>query len=187
MDIILQSFPSGIFNDIPNVTLVIGLIISLIQCFFGYKIIRSWITIAGFLLGAISGYALVYSITANATYALIGCLIGAILLSVLAYKIYLVGVFLIAGFGTYYICISCLTVDSSLLQPISIVLAIVAAFFAIKYMRPAIIFVTAFQGALAAVEVLPVFIAFDQTIAFPVGIGLGLIGAVIQFITTKKE
>ncbi|MBP3665091.1 MAG: hypothetical protein J6J03_08025, partial [Tyzzerella sp.] len=61
MDNILQDILSSLgLTNIPNITLVISLIIAFVQCFFGYKIIRSWISILGFLLGAAGGYGLVF-------------------------------------------------------------------------------------------------------------------------------
>lgn len=188
MDSILNSlFSSDVFFDIPNITLVIGLIIALIQCFFGYKIIRSWIAIIGFLLGAVAGYGIVYMVTDELTYSLIGGLVGGILLAVLAYKVYLFGVFAIAGLGTYYLCVSCLTIDSNYLQLVSIAIAILVAILAVKYMRPAIIIITAFTGAFAILEALPAFLSFDLTMTLPYSAVLGLAGAAVQFATTKKE
>lgn len=187
MDNILQDILSSLgLTNIPNITLVISLIIAFVQCFFGYKIIRSWISILGFLLGAAGGYGLVFSLTNNSTYGLIGGIVCAVILSVLAYRVYLSLVFVVAGLATYYICISFLPIHATYIQVVAIMLAIIAAVLAMKYMRPAIICTTAFQGALAAAEILPVFIAFDSSYVKIAGIILGIAGVIVQFLTTKK-
>lgn len=184
MEHILKTiFSSNVFADISNIALLIGLVIALIQCFFGYKIIRSWIAIIGFLLGAVAGYGIVFSVTDELTYGLIAGVIGGILLGFLAYKVYLFGVFALALLGTYYLCTSFF----GSLHPLSFVIAILVAILAVKYMRPAIIFVTAFTGAFAALEAAPAFISYDVTLTIPIGVVIALIGAAVQFATTKKE
>lgn len=187
MDIVIQNIlsPFGITN-IPNITLFISLVLAIIQCFFGFKVIRFWISILGFLLGAAGGYGVVFSITGNATYGLLGGIICALLLSVLAYRVYLSAVFVIAGIGAYYICMTCLPIDSNFLQVVSLTIAIIIAVVAMKYMRPAIICITAFQGALTAAEILPTFLSVSRSYVQIIGIVLGLAGILVQFFTTKK-
>lgn len=177
------------FSDLTNIAFIVSLVISLIQCFFGYKIIRSWIGILGFILGAAGGYGIVHYITADTSYALIGGIIGGLLLAVLAYKVYLAGVFLIAGIGTYGLCTTQLTLNipAPYLQILSLILAVIVAVLAVKYMRPAIIIITAFLASFSVVNTLPAFITFDQTMAVPAAVGLGLAGSLVQFLTTKKK
>lgn len=172
---------------IPNIALFVGLVIALIQCFFGYKIIRSWISIIGFLIGAVLGYGIVYLIVAELLYSFIGGIIGGILFAILAYKVYLFGVFAIASLSTYYLCVTYLTLDMKYLQLLSILIAIAVAILAIKYMRPAIIVLTAFTGAFTAMETIPTFLplAYENILLYTAA--LGLAGTAVQFITTKKE
>lgn len=172
---------------IPNIALFVGLVIALIQCFFGYKIIRSWISIIGFLIGAVLGYSIVYLIVGEMLYSFLGGIVGGILFALLAYKVYLFGVFAIASLSTYYLCVTYLTMDIKYLQLVSVVIAIVVAILAVKYMRPAIIVLTAFAGAFTAMETLPTFLPMaSQNILLYTAI-LGLAGAAVQFLTTKKE
>lgn len=172
---------------IPNIALFVGLVIALIQCFFGYKIIRSWISILGFLIGAVLGYGILYLVTGEILYSFLGGIVGGILFAILAYKVYLFGVFAIASLSTYYLCVTYLTMDIQYLQLVSIVIAIVAAILAVKYMRPAIIVLTAFSGSFTAIETLPTFLPLDSSNLFFYTVLLGLAGTAVQFLTTKKE
>lgn len=172
---------------IPNIALFVGLVIALIQCFFGYKIIRSWISIIGFLIGAVLGYGIVYLIVGEMLYSFLSGIVGGILFAILAYKVYLFGVFAIASLSTYYLCVTYLTMDSKYLSLVSIVIAIVVAVLAVKYMRPAITILTAFTGALTAMETLPTFLPLASKNILLYTALLGLVGAVVQFLTTKKE
>lgn len=172
---------------IPNIALFVGLVIALIQCFFGYKIIRSWISIIGFLIGAVLGYGIIYLITGQMLYSFLGGIVGGILFAILAYKVYLFGIFAIASLSTYYLCVTYLTMDSKYLQLVSIAIAIVIAVLAVKYMRPAIILLTAFTGAITAMETLPTFLPLQATNTLLYVAVLGLAGTAVQFLTTKKE
>jgi hypothetical protein len=157
-------------------------------CFFGYKLLKLWIGLTGFLIGAIAGYGITWYFTENVAYSLIATLIGAILVAFLSYKIYLLGVFLLAGVGVYFLCTSYLPLTGALLPIASAAIGLIVAILAVHYMRPAIIVITGLQNGLLAVGALFHLVpTLDQALILPLGVGLGMIGAAFQFLTTKAK
>lgn len=177
-----------VLQTITTGALLIGLILALLGCFFGYKMLKFWISLAGFIIGAAAGYAITYQMTSNSTYALIGTLAGAILVSFLSYKIYLVGVFLLAGLGAYFVSASYLPLEGIPLTAAAVVIGLVVAILAVIYMRPAIIVITGLQnGILAAGALAELMPLSNQSMTIPLGVGLGMIGAAFQFMTTRSK
>lgn len=177
-----------ILHKITTGAFAVGLILALLGCFFGYKMLKFWISLAGLFIGAAAGYGITWYMTNNATYALIGTIAGAILLSILSYKIYLVGVFLLFGFGAYFLSLSYLPLDGLILTIAAVAIGLVVAILAVIYMRPAIIVITGLQNGLLAVGALAHLVSFpNQSLMIPVGVGLGMLGAAFQFMTTRTK
>jgi hypothetical protein len=177
-----------LFQKITTGFFVVGLILCLLGCFFGYKLLKLWIGLTGFLIGAIAGYGITWYFTENVTYSLIATLICAILIAFLSYKIYLLGVFLLAGVGVYFLCTSYLPLTGVLLPIASAAIGLIVAILAVHYMRPAIIVITGLQNGLLAVGALFHLVpTLDQALILPLGVGLGMIGAAFQFLTTKSK
>lgn len=186
MDLLFSLLPQELSSELGVFLTILTLLFYLGESLSGYKLIRSWISIIGFLIGAAVGFHLMPIFFEQHGYVLLGAILCGILLSILAYKIYLVGVFLIAGFGVCQIAMSCLPLTAELLFAASILLGLLAAYLAVKYMRPAIILITGFHGGIMAASLLPQFISLPAgwtPLAF--GLAIGVIGIVIQFITTK--
>lgn len=167
---------------------VIGLILALSGCFFGYRMLKFWISFSGFIVGASVGYILTNHLTENATYALVGMIAGALLLAVLAYKIYLMGVFFLCGAGGYFLAMSALPLKGTTLTAVSIALGIVIAILAVTYMRPAIITITGLGNGLAIAGILPKLVVFpNPSLILPLGVGIGMLGCAFQFMTTRSK
>lgn len=177
---VLQTITRGAF--------LIGLILALLGCFFGYKMLKFWISLAGFIIGAAAGYAITYQITNDSAYALIGTIVGGILLSFLSYKVYLVGVFLLAGFGAYFLSAAYLPLTGISLTAVSVIIGFIVAILAVIYMRPAIIVITGLQNGIVAAGILTQLVTFsNQSMTIPLGVGLGMIGSAFQFMTTRSR
>lgn len=187
MDLLLNLLPQGLTGGDGLLMTALTLIFYLVECGLGYKITRSSISVIGFLFGAVIGFKLVYAFSGNAGYALIGAIAVAILLSLLAYKVYLIGVFLVAAYGIFQISTTYLPLENELLLIISSVLAVIAGYLATKYMRTAIIGITAFHGGMMASTLIPRFFALPAGFtAFTLGLAVSAIGLIIQFFTSKK-
>ena len=97
----LEGFPGGpeaaaIASQIVVAVAVITLILSLLQCFFGYKMLRFWVALIGFVIGFAAGSGIIANIMevpSKVLIVLVGITAGA-LLGILAFKLYVVGVFI---------------------------------------------------------------------------------------------
>ena len=140
---------------------VIGLIIcfvGLLQCFLGYKLFRFWCGVVGLLIGTIFGFALAGSgiLSASPAEDIIGILL-VILLAItgafIAYRAYLVGVFLYAfavGFFTIFFVVA-LFVDSIILCAVAGAIAgIGAGVVAVMFRKIVIIISTSVSGGMTA-------------------------------------
>ncbi|HEX3022083.1 MAG TPA: DUF4203 domain-containing protein [Lachnospiraceae bacterium] len=84
-------------GPVKEITLGI-LAIGLIECFFGFKLLKFWIAVLGFILGgALFGVIGGYNGLGSGTIIL--SFVGAILCAFISYKVYLIGVF-IANFAS---------------------------------------------------------------------------------------
>lgn len=187
MDFLLSFLPQELSSGLATFLALLTLLFYVAESLSGYKLIRSWISILGFLIGAFVGFRLLSMFVDQVGYVLLGAILCGVLLSILSYRIYLVGVFLIAGFGVFQIGMACLPLKGGFLLIVSVLLGFIAAYLAIKFMRPAIILITAFHGGIMAATLLPQFIALpDGWTTLTFGLVIGAVGTAIQFLTTKK-
>ena len=76
---------------------ILGLLLEAVLCFAGYRLQRIGIALIGFLLGAGIGMSIAGDREGLAWLAIVLALAGGILFSVLAYRMYLAGIFLLSG------------------------------------------------------------------------------------------
>ena len=81
-----------------TVLTLISVIISALQCYFGYKIFKIWCAIFGFFAGFGVGIAAIGTATGSMEGAVLGGLVVAVLCAYFAVKLYFIGVFLYVGF-----------------------------------------------------------------------------------------
>ena len=187
MDFLISLLPAELSSELGIFLSLLTLIFYVVESFFGYRLIRSWISVLGFLFGIIGGYHIGSLLFDQTGYIIITAVIGGILLSALSYKIYLIGVFLIAGYGVFQLGMTLLPLEDILLYGCSIILGLAAGYLATHYMRPAIIAITAFHGGVMAANQLPAFVTLPEgwsVITF--GLAISIAGFVIQFLTSKK-
>ncbi len=189
---------ASVITEFVRAFAVLGLILALLQCFFGYRMIRFWISLAGFLIGFLIGYGIAVSVVPEQEYTklitiVIGIAAGA-LLAALAYKLYLAGLFLYCGLLAVSVIASIHFPEGELWEYLSILFYLLAFFgagmLAIRFERPLIIVITAVSGASNAVVALAILIAAvgeDSLIYLFVLAGLMGGGMLVQFLTTKGQ
>lgn len=137
-------------------TIVVGLLIG----FLGWKIVRVWAALAGFVLGFILGVLISAFAGLSGTGVLAAGFITAVVLAVLAAVLYRVGVFLIVLLSVCSLAIQILDPQNGILLAVCLVIALVAAILSVRYVSVLTIFVTGIYGAVVAgtavFELLPV-------------------------------
>ncbi len=178
-----------------NGTIII-MALALLQCLFGYKFMKSWTLLIGFLIGFIAAYniALQFIPTPVLYPALIAFLAG-VLVAAIAYLVYPVGVFLFAGFVVDLALLMIVpTPDTQLLELLIYIVAgvlfVIAGLLCARYRRPVVIVVTAIAGAIVAMnQIAKLGVGFNVSnyILLAITAGLCALGILVQFLTTMKE
>lgn len=166
--------------QITMIVAVVGLVIALLNCFFGLKLVRVWVSLLGLLIGFALGYGISAYFGVSQMIALIIGLVAGIIFAGLGFKLYLAGAFLLCWVMVFGIVVNFAGVlNINALQGlngsnsyiaadgptavfyagntklivaliVAAVLGLVVALIALKFVEPIIIFVTAIQGGIAA-------------------------------------
>ncbi|MBE5996805.1 MAG: TMEM198/TM7SF3 family protein [Lachnospiraceae bacterium] len=151
---------------IQMILLLLSLVLALMQCYFGYRFLKFWIGVLGFFLGTAVGFAVSLRFFEVRTWYpwAIGLTAGA-LLSLLAYKLYLAGVFVFSGFtaasavyavtelpavNSFLANLKGETLHNIIVIAVCLIAFIVVGILSVKYAKPFIIIVTSLSGALLA-------------------------------------
>lgn len=172
---------------IGTIFVLFSLLCSLINCFFGFKIFRAVVTIIGFVIFGFIAMAAAPGDTILLELALI--LLVALLGGFLAYKLYLVSVFLysffLGGLGAFLLSLAAgFSISSACIATFAI--AIIAGILAVMMARPMLIITSAFSGGMSAGSALASLM--DQSsIETVLGVVLVLCGIAFQFYSTRPK
>ena len=149
---------------------MVSLILALMQCYFGYRFLKFWISVVGFILGFAAGLAAaIHFLPDRPWYIWAIAAAAGILLAVLSYKVYLAGVFVFTGllaagavgalmelpkiagfFGAHF--------SADVIRIVTVVLAVIAfvavGILGVKFSKPFIIVITSLTGAFFATRTL---------------------------------
>ena len=92
----IKSMTTQLTDSMKIVGVIITLILALLACFLGYKLARLFMTITGFFGGLALGYAVSSQVLKLTGWPVAGCMLaGGILMALLAYRIYVAGIFIL--------------------------------------------------------------------------------------------
>ena len=126
------------------VTIVVGLLI----CLFGLKLMRLLAAVVGFVLGAAAGVAAAVAMGLTGTTFLIAVLAGAVIIGLLSIFLRRIGIFLLVlcyGFG---VCAAVIHPSSMIMYIICLGIAVVLAVLSVLYIEPIVVVVTGISGGL---------------------------------------
>mgnify|MGYP004426406743 CR=1 FL=1 len=180
---------------ITQIIMVFSVAFYFVECFFGYKCIKVFVLIAGFLIGFLVGFFITLSFYLNDAYipAAVGIGVG-ILLALVAFKLYLVGVFIFCG-AIAAQAVTCLPLSGDGAEGIIKTVLCIAAFIvvgilAVKFAKLCIVLVTAVTGAINAINLLrtPIAVLDNNTIIrFAVIAAVAIAGITVQRLTTRRS
>lgn len=162
---------------------------SLLNCFFGYKIQKFFITLSGVATGGIIGLvigALAGGDSAGAVAAIMALLM-AVLGGFLAFKLYRLGIFLTFWlYGTVLFAVLFLAAGGFEMIPVAVVLGLIIGVLALVLHKGFIICMTAISGGISAGMLLGGAIDVPA-LGFLLGAGLSALGIFVQFRMEKKK
>ncbi|QNM06301.1 TM7S3/TM198-like domain-containing protein [Qiania dongpingensis] len=189
---VIEDFFNRMPKGVAGVLAILALVLILLQCFMGYKLLKIWVTLIGGLIGLIVGIIVGTQFIKNSTVTAVVALLLMLLLGVLAYKIYQVGVFLLGTFSSYLVALglfgSMAGKETWWVYALAIAAGIAVGVLSVIFMRPAIILSTAVTNGLSAgSRLMALGGVTDQTPVLVAGIILSALGIFVQFSTTKTE
>ena len=175
------------------ITGLIALVLAVAMCFLGFKLLKVFVALAGLGIGAILGILIGGKISDSAVVTLILVIVFAVGFFLIAFLIYKAGIFLMTAFSVFTLLMLILPRFELPLDPrlIALLAAAVIGIISVIAVRPLTIIVTALAGGfMASAEILALL---ESTIALPAVIGvilalvLTVVGALVQFKTTKNK
>ena len=172
-------------------TIVYGVIcvFGILNCLLGYRILRFWMMIFGFLIGAGAGFGVTYLSGVEDKMMIVGAMAGlGIVLAIVSFLVYRAGIFVL-GFGIgISLSIYLVHPTSSFSFFLCILVGVGLGILAMRYAKGVIIIGTSILGGVLAGFSIAKIGGLEQ---FPYGIGMAvgiaLLGMLIQFAINKDR
>lgn len=172
-------------------TIVYGVIcvFGILNCLLGYRILRFWMMIFGFLIGAGAGFGVTYLSGVEDKMMIVGAMAGlGIVLAIVSFLVYRAGIFVL-GFGIgISLSIYLVHPTSSFSFFLCILVGVGLGILAMRYAKGVIIIGTSILGGVLAGVSIAKIGGLEQ---FPYGIGMAvgiaLLGMLIQFAINKDR
>ena len=164
--------------DIVN---IITLIAAVITCFFGYRLNKTLIAVMGLIIGFNLGLTYLPNIITDQTIIYVVSIVMAILVGLISYNLYLVGVFLLCAIAIYILCEN-LSLDSNVKTLVGMIAGLIAGILGIKFTRPLMIISTSLGGASLLTNTAFALLNFQNTaLSFIIIIVIAILGMLYQF------
>lgn len=168
---ITQQYATGI--------MLASLVFALLNCFMGYRLRKVWGSLLGLFAGAATGAGATYYFFGT-EYMLAAALAGAVVVSIIAWIFYKLGIFLLCAGLVYLLTESFFTDLDGTSRLVCLIVALFAATMAIGYERIMIIGITGICGGIGAVTALFSLTGMEKSLGTWI-LGLILAGLGIAF------
>lgn len=206
MENLMHQLQEYFYNQFPIIeqnnliVIITALVIALLYVFFGYKLLRVYISLLGFLIGFALGIVIcaVFDLS-NTTAVIVIICVCAVALAALGFWLYKAGLFVMILVSLFPIILSIVS-EFTTIQPVfmwigSILFALVLAILAMFFVRPVVIIVTAVSGGLSIANLiinslLPEIAQVNtvdgaRIFMLIIGAVIAVLGIYFQFVTTK--
>lgn len=156
-----------------------SLVFALLNCFMGYRLRKVWGSLLGLFAGAATGAGATYYFFGT-EYMLAAALAGAVVVSIIAWIFYKLGIFLLCAGLVYLLTESFFTDLDGTSRLVCLIVALFAATMAIGYERIMIIGITGICGGIGAVTALFSLTGMEKSLGTRI-LGLILAGLGIAF------
>ncbi|NMF07117.1 hypothetical protein ACUH7Y_19300 [Clostridium beijerinckii] len=177
--------PAGLersFREISVGIAAIAFLFNTIQCFFGYKLAKLWISISGVLLFGLIGFGIGVA-SGSKDGAIVWALVFAIIGAFIAFKLYRIGVFILAFIGGLILGILLFNAIS-----LGVILGVILGVLSLILMKPVIIISTAVPaGMMAGKSLVIIFGSNNKGLGITLGIIYAIAGIAVQWITNKND
>lgn len=178
---LMDRFMMGIFAVI--------LIFGILNCILGYRLLRFWMMLGGFLVGAGLAFVSVHGmgVEEKSTW-LAAMVITGIIFAVIAFLIYKAGVFILAAGIGWTLSIYFLHPTTSAVFFACILIGIALGSLAVKYCREVLIVATSLIGGLmAGISAAKLGSLADIPYGLGMSVGFAILGILIQLAINKPQ
>lgn len=161
---------------------VLVVVFSLLTCFLGYRLLKLWISIIGFAIGALAGYLIAGCFTETTWILVVAALGLGVILGAISFRIYLVGVFLYATLCGYIFMQQIIGDKDWWAIAVCVIAGIGIGLLAINFVRPVMRVSTSVSGGMSAsVYGLALFSVTTEIVVYIVAAVLAIAGMIVQF------
>lgn len=167
---------------------VVTIITGAISCFLGYKLLRLWMVLGGLLIGGYGGFYITKIYSGNLLVQVIVAVLAAIILSMISYNLYLVGVFLLCSLLGLMLSSFLIQPQSEVLILVCVAIGIAAGVLAVKFVRPMVILSTSFQGGVTMATGIMALAGLENNVFLGgVALAIGIFGCFVQFLISARK
>lgn len=167
---------------------VVTIITGAISCFLGYKLLRLWMVLGGLLIGGYGGFYITKIYSGNLLVQVIVAVLAAIILSMISYNLYLVGVFLLCSLLGLMLSSFLIQPQSEVLTLVCVAIGIAAGVLAVKFVRPMVILSTSFQGGVTMATGIMALAGLENNVFLGgVALAIGIFGCFVQFLISARK
>ena len=182
------------FRTPETAIIIFGAILAfgLLNCFLGYRLLRFWMMLAGFCMGAVSAFLILrYMLDVTADHRSVyfaSVLGGGILVAAVSFFFYRAGVFILVAGLVMVLSVYFIQPNSSLTFFLCLLLGVLTGVITLKLDRVVIIVVTSLFGGAAAGYALSRLIGVSEmTYGLLISAGLTALGMLVQFAVNRQS
>lgn len=178
---------SDLVNRFMMAIFAVILVFGILNCILGYRLLRFWMMVGGFLVGGGLAFIIVRTMgTQEKSMMMIAALVTGIIFAVIAFLIYKAGVFILAAGIGWALSIYFLHPTSSASFFACILIGVALGSMAVKYCREVLIVSTSLiGGVMAGVSLAKLGDLADFPYGLGMSVGFAIIGMLIQFAINK--
>ena len=178
---------SDLVNRFMMAIFAVILVFGILNCILGYRLLRFWMMVGGFLVGGGLALIIVRTMgTQEKSMMMITALVTGIIFAVIAFLIYKAGVFILAAGIGWALSIYFLHPTSSASFFACILIGVALGSMAVKYCREVLIVSTSLiGGVMAGVSLAKLGDLADFPYGLGMSVGFAIIGMLIQFAINK--
>ena len=177
------------FSSISMIGFAVLLVFGAINCILGYRLLRFWMMLCGFIIGAGIGFGAAFSTGVTEKYMYAAFMVGAgVLLAVIVFMSYKIGIFILGagigiGLGIYVF-----HPTTSLVFFFCLLLGVGLGVLAMKWVREVLIIGTSLLGGvMAGFSAAKLGGLSDIPYGAGLSLGFALLGMLIQFATNRRR
>lgn len=167
---------------------ITAIITGAVSCFLGYKLLKFWIVLGGLVAGGFAGYSITKMYSGNMLVQVIVAVLAAIILSMISYNLYLVGVFLLCSLLGLMLASFLLQPQSEVITLLCVAIGLAVGALAVRFVRPMVILSTSFQGGLTmAAGIVALAGLKDNAFLGGIALAIGVFGCFVQFLISARK